>query len=63
LNDARPDRSIPGHDLTLHFLVNGVFMVLFFGIAAKEITEACLPGGSLTPLSKAIHRRSAPAPA
>ena len=27
------------HDLTFHFLVNDLFMVLFFGIAAKEITE------------------------
>jgi NhaA family Na+:H+ antiporter len=44
-----------GHDLTLHFLVNDVFMVFFFGIAAKEITEACLPGGSLNPVSKAIN--------
>jgi len=30
-------------------------MVLFFGIAAKEITEACLPGGSLSPMKKAIN--------
>jgi NhaA family Na+:H+ antiporter len=44
-----------GHDLTLHFLVNDVFMVLFFGIAAKEITESTLPGGSLNPPSKAVN--------
>jgi NhaA family Na+:H+ antiporter len=44
-----------GHDLTLHFLVNDVFMVFFFGVAAKEITEACLPGGSLSPISKAVN--------
>lgn len=43
------------HFFTLHFLVNDIFMVLFFGIAAKEITEACLPGGALNPLSKAIN--------
>ena len=30
-------------------------MVFFFGIAAKEITEACLPGGDLNPPSKAIN--------
>jgi len=30
-------------------------MVFFFGIAAKEITEACLPGGELNPPSKAIN--------
>ena len=43
------------HFFTLHFLINDIFMVLFFGIAAKEITEACLPGGSLNPISKAIN--------
>ena len=40
---------------SMHFLVNELFMVFFFGIAAKEITEACLPGGSLNPVSKAIN--------
>ena len=40
---------------TLHFLVNDLFMVVFFGIAAKEITESCLPGGALNPISKAIN--------
>jgi NhaA family Na+:H+ antiporter len=49
------DVAVFGHPLTFHFLVNDVFMVFFFGIAAKEITEACLPGGSLNPLSKAIN--------
>jgi len=49
-----PGFTVLGHHLTLHFLVNDVFMVLFFGIAAKEITEACLPGGSLNPPSKAV---------
>ena len=43
------------HYFTLHFWVNEVFMVLFFGIAAKEITESCLPGGALNPFSKAIN--------
>jgi NhaA family Na+:H+ antiporter len=40
---------------TLHFLINDVFMVFFFGIAAKEITEACLPGGALNPVRKALN--------
>ena len=40
---------------TLHFIVNELFMVLFFGIAAKEIAESCLPGGALNPVSKAIN--------
>lgn len=50
------DHSSPwAHILTMHFLVNDIFMVLFFGVAAKEITEACLPGGALNPPSKAIN--------
>lgn len=44
---------LPG-GFDLQFLVNDVFMALFFGIAAKEITEACLPGGALNPMRKAI---------
>jgi NhaA family Na+:H+ antiporter len=47
--------AIFGHELSLHFLVNDMFMVFFFGIAAKEITEACLPGGSLNPVRKAVN--------
>ena len=43
------------HIFTMRFLVNDLLMVLFFGIAAKEITEACLPGGSLNPMRKAIN--------
>lgn len=43
------------HFLTLHFLVNDIFMVFFFGVAAKEITEACLPGGALNPPAKALN--------
>ena len=44
-----------GHELTLHFIINGMFMCLFFGIAAKEITESTLPGGVLNPLRRAIN--------
>ena len=47
--------SVLGHEVTLHWLVNDVFMVFFFGIAAKEITESCLPGGSLNPPRKAVN--------
>ncbi len=43
-----------GHAVDFHFLVNDVFMVFFFAIAAKEITEASLPGGLLNPMSKAV---------
>jgi len=49
------DASLLGHKVTLHFLINDLFMVLFFGIAAKEITESVLPGGALNPPSKAIN--------
>ena len=30
------DLAVFGHDVTLHWLINDVFMVLFFGIAAKR---------------------------
>jgi NhaA family Na+:H+ antiporter len=43
------------HPINALFIINDVFMVFFFGIAAKEITEACLPGGDLNPPSKAIN--------
>jgi NhaA family Na+:H+ antiporter len=43
-----------GH-FNLHFVINDIFMVLFFGIAAKEITESVLPGGALNPPRKAIN--------
>ncbi|MBW2267578.1 MAG: Na+/H+ antiporter NhaA [Deltaproteobacteria bacterium] len=55
--EGRPfgDVSILGHPLTVHFLINDVFMVFFFGVAAKEITESCLPGGALNPPAKAVN--------
>lgn len=43
------------HTVTLQFLIDDVFMVFFFGIAAVEITQAVCPGGSLNPISKAIN--------
>jgi NhaA family Na+:H+ antiporter len=47
--------SVLGHALTLQFIINGMFMCLFFGIAAKEITDSTLPGGVLNPLRRAIN--------
>ncbi len=47
--------KIFGKSVTVHFLVNEIFMVFFFGIATKEITESALPGGALNPLKKAIN--------
>ena len=41
--------------LSFHFLTNDIFMVLFFGIAAAEISQSFLPGGDLYPLKKAIN--------
>jgi Na+:H+ antiporter, NhaA family len=37
----------------LHFLINDIGMAFFFGIAAKEVFEAVLPGGPLDSLKKA----------
>jgi len=49
------DTKIFGKAVTVHFLVNEIFMVFFFGIATKEITESVLPGGALNPIPKAIN--------
>jgi NhaA family Na+:H+ antiporter len=49
-----PGFELLHHHVTFHFLVNDIFMVFFFGIAAKEITESCLPGGALNPPAKAL---------
>ena len=43
-----------GH-MSFHFVTNDIFMVFFFGIAAVEITQSCLPGGDLNPLKKAVN--------
>jgi len=48
------DWTLMGHPITVHFVINDIFMVFFFGIAAKEVTESCLPGGSLNPPKKAF---------
>ncbi len=40
---------------TLHFLVNDIFMVFFFGIATVEIVESFLKGGALNPIRKAVN--------
>jgi NhaA family Na+:H+ antiporter len=47
--------SMFGHEVTPHFLINDIFMVFFFGVAMKEITEAILPGGALNPPSRAVN--------
>jgi NhaA family Na+:H+ antiporter len=40
---------------SFHFVTNDLFMVFFFGIAAVEITQSCLPGGDLNPIRKAVN--------
>jgi Na+:H+ antiporter, NhaA family len=52
----------------LHFWVNDIGMVFFFGLAAKEVFEATLPGGplasprrALSPLAAAVGGMAAPA--
>lgn len=40
---------------SFHFLVNDIFMVFFFAIAAVEITQSLLPGGDLNPIKKAVN--------
>ena len=47
--------SLFGREVTLHYMVNEMFMVFFFGLAAKEITEPILPGGALNPPGKAVN--------
>ncbi len=44
-----------GSHFNFHFIVNDIFMVFFFGIAAKEIAESVLPGGDLYPIKRAIN--------
>ncbi len=41
-------------EINLHFLVNDIFMVFFFGIAGVEIVTSMSPGGALNPPKKAI---------
>lgn len=47
--------EVIGHKITLHFIVNDIFMCFFFGLAIKEVAEALLPGGSLSPLKRAAN--------
>lgn len=42
-----------GGEVSFHFLINDLFMVLFFGIAMKEVSESFLPGGALSSIRKA----------
>jgi Na+:H+ antiporter, NhaA family len=50
---VRPDEEGHQHGITVHFLINDILMALFFAIAAGEVWEALLPGGSLSNPRKA----------
>jgi len=49
----RPDETGHQHGITVHFLINDILMAMFFAIAAGEVWEALLPGGSLSNPRKA----------
>ena len=64
IDSASYDAAAP----PLRFVVNDIGMVFFFGLAAKEVFEATMPGGSLasfrralSPLAGAIGGMAAPA--
>lgn len=42
-------------DVTIHFVVEDVFMAFFFAIAMVEIVESFQPGGSLNPIKRAVN--------
>lgn len=41
--------------VNLHFIINDIFMVFFFAMAAVEIVQSLVPGGDLYPLKKAVN--------
>lgn len=42
-------------NISLHFLINEIFMVFFFAIATVEIKQSLLPGGYLNPVKRVIN--------
>lgn len=42
-------------NLSIHFLVNDIFMVFFFAMATVEITQSLLPGGDLYPIKRSVN--------
>ena len=49
------DSKMFGHPFNFSFLMNDIFMTLFFGVVAVEITLATSKGGSLNPITKAMN--------
>lgn len=48
------DTPIIGHHISLHWMVNDVFMAFFFAIAAVEIVHSLCKNGPLNPPKKAV---------
>lgn len=46
--------TIGNHEVTFHWLINDVFMALFFGMACVELVHSLSPGGALNPVKKAV---------
>lgn len=42
------------HGINFHFLVNDVFLVLFFGLVSVEIVHGLEPGGNLFPIKSTV---------
>src|SRR5690554_8221023 len=42
-----------GHTFSFHYIVNDIFMVLFFGMAVKEVSASILPVVALSSVMKA----------
>ena len=47
--------AIGGHDVSFAFFINDILMAIHFGLALQEIAVACLPGGAMSPISKAAN--------
>lgn len=48
------DTPLIGEEISIHWIVNDVFMALFFAIAAVEIVHSLRPNGPLNPPKKAV---------
>ena len=46
--------DIWGESTLIHYIINDVFMALFFGVATVHVTTALMEGGALYPLNKAL---------
>ena len=49
-----PISPIFGEEYNLHWVINDIFMVFFFGLAGVEIVNSLSVGGALNPIRKAV---------